>query len=137
MEQKKTTLHEISGDNYVNLPQLPALDANVISVNDFSDPEKGLVEYEGRVYWFQMCHDYDSYDQPYYRRFLVVKLTDEQLAEEQYWHDLFLEKIGTYDTGGLKPKQSWSEYYVPYRKRVPPDLSNNEVLGWWEQPLPA
>jgi hypothetical protein len=131
-----TKLHELSGDDYLSLPKLSRDEVKVLSFSDFWDGMlNGLIEYEAVVYWCQMCHDYESDDQPFYRRFLVIELSAEQLAEEQYWDALFMEKIGTHLTG-LKPKELWNESFEPSSKRKPRDFSSNEVVGWFEEPLP-
>jgi hypothetical protein len=77
----------------------------------------------------------------YYRRFLIVELSDEQLREKEYWHNLFREKVGThtdFEVQGktleekLKPKETWDEFYRPYQQRKEVDLSDNLVIGWFE-----
>jgi hypothetical protein len=127
-------LSEVSGDDYLNLPQLNRSEVNVLWADDFWDGYlSGLLEYHSGKYWFQMCKDFDSDDQLFYRRFLVIELSEEQLAEEQFWEDLFQEKVGIYPN--KQPEEMWHEFYEPYKNRKPRDLSNNSVIGWFENPL--
>jgi hypothetical protein len=97
----------------------------------------GLLLYEGCKYWFE------NYDDPEAtrRRYLVIELTDEELWEAEYWHELFREKVGTHTdyaddgrhrSGSVKPKDRWNEFYEPFQKRVPADYSENTVIGWFE-----
>ena len=80
--------------------------------------------------------DEDNFD-TLSRRFLVLELSPQQLAEEEYWHELFREKVGThcdYDEAHLevKPQEKHHEFYEAYQKRAKPDYSTNRVIGWFE-----
>jgi hypothetical protein len=130
-----TKLSQVRGEDYLSLPRLSRDDVKVLWTVDFWDGMiSGIVEYKSMAYWAQMCHDYENDDQPFYRRYLVIELSDEEVAEERYWHKLFMEKVGTHPTD-VKPKEIWNEFFEPYGKRNPLDLSNNEVTGWFEEPL--
>jgi hypothetical protein len=49
-----------------------------------------------------------------YRRFLVVHLTAEQLADEERWHELSREAVGTHtdygEPGELRPREGWARF---------------------------
>jgi hypothetical protein len=101
--------------------------------------QSGVLLYNGERCWFQMIDESEGND--WFRRFLVVRLTDEQMRDECYWHELFREKVGThtdYDESGkrqvgeLKPQEMWHEFYDAYESRQPLDLSRNQVVGWFE-----
>jgi hypothetical protein len=36
------------------------------------------------------------------------------------------------DPGTVRPQSQHAKFYDPYSKRVPLDLSQNEVIGWFE-----
>ena len=101
-----------------------------------------MLLYQDEKYWFEIVAESDDPDfQDYYRRFLIIELSDQQLQEEEYWHELFREKVGNhtdYELQGiphkekLKPKDIWDEFYEPYQRRTEIDLSNNVVVGWYE-----
>src|SRR5581483_9931526 len=76
-------------------------------------PRSGLLLYRGEKHWFQEIDEDEPTDRS--PRFLVVRLTDEQLREERYWHELFREKVGTHsdydqeqrEVGALRPGEIW------------------------------
>jgi len=105
----------------------------------WDDPQSGVLLHGGERCWFQVIEENEGNE--WFRRFLVVRLTDEQLREETSWHELFREKVGThtdYDeeekrqVGALRPKETHHEFYDAYKDRQPWDLSDNTVLGWFE-----
>ena len=133
-----TRVADIVGEKeYLSLPRLQQTELKLLWHAGYWDgPIDGMVSYNGSKYWFQMCDD-----EEYYRRFLLVMLSQEQLEEEKYWHELFRRKVGRhtdYDdqgkrpTGAIKPKELAKEFYEAYKTRRPRDLSNNEVIGWFE-----
>jgi hypothetical protein len=103
-------------------------------------PLDGLCLFRGERCWFE-CLDGPS-DDVVNRKFLIRRLTREQLAAEEKQHELFREKVGThcdYDengksTGAVKPHSSWHEFYDLYPPQASrADYSRNEVLGWFER----
>lgn len=101
--------------------------------------QSGVLVYRDERCWFQVIEENPGDE--WYRRFAIVRLTDEQLREECYWHDLFREKVGThtdYDADGkrsageLRPKEKSHEFYNAYKGVQPWDLSDSAVLGWFE-----
>jgi hypothetical protein len=141
-------LQEItSGCNYRDLPQIAAGDVALLWHDDFWDgPLSGVLLWRGERFWFQMREEYEppgdagAEPWPWYRRFLVIRLTPEQLREEEGWHELFTRCVGTHsddpdgrrETGAVHPKERWPEFYEAYNRRVPVDPTRNEVVGWFE-----
>jgi len=136
-----TTFSELQ--RTLNLNNLPRIEQNHFQLLwhcDYWDGVKsGVLLYQDREFWFQVFSESDTAD--YYRRFAVLELSESQLQEEEYWHKLFQEKVGThtdYDenskraVGALKPRDMWSEFYDAYQNRESPDFSNNIVVGWFE-----
>jgi hypothetical protein len=128
-----------------DLNVVPRVDRAAIRLlwhDDFWDgPTSGMLRYQGEDFWFQMFEESEDEASDWYRRFLIVRLSADQLADERYWHELFRENVGThadYDehghrpVGSMKPKDRWGAFYGPYRQRTSPDLTENEVVGWWE-----
>jgi hypothetical protein len=134
---------EFSHDKLQVLPKIEKSDLRFLWYSRFYDgPRSGLLVYENRKYWFEHLDDlnYIISGQLIWI-FLVVELTPTQLSEEEYWHDLFREKVGThtdYDENGrrrphiLHPKEMWHEFYDAAKNRSPFDISNNEIIGWFE-----
>jgi hypothetical protein len=111
---------------------------------DFWDgPRSGMLDYRGEQCWFQAVAESEEDGSTWYRRFIVLRLSHEQHAEECRWHELFQAKVGVhtdYDehemrpaVGSLWPPERWHEFYDAYKQRTPPDFSANEVLGWFER----
>jgi hypothetical protein len=58
------------------------------------------------------------------RRFVVVRLSPTQTAEEMRWHDGVKQKVGE--------GRDWQWWDEVYRQRLKPDYSQCEVVGWFE-----
>src|SRR5215207_5227193 len=85
-------------EDYLLLPEIDRGEVKLLWHSDFWDgPTSGMLLYRGKKHWFQVCDESDDPDlQDYYRRFLIIELSDRQLEEEEYWHSLFREKVGTH-----------------------------------------
>lgn len=126
-------------DAYLALPQIEKAAVRWQWPCDFWDgPITGVVLYEGVKYWAQQCAEHVEAE-PWYRRYLIIELSEEQLQDEEYWHRLFEEKVGTHTCSHLaaearkvKREDHWREFYEPYQQRTPPDFSQNRVVGWFE-----
>ena len=140
-----TTFTEISKqpDGYRALPLVPREAANLLWFSDFWDgPRSGMLEYNDERCWFEVIAENEDDDLTgWYRRFVIIRLTADQLAEEDRWHALFRENVGWHTDyleeapgryEGLCPQEQHQAFYAQYQKRVPLDLSNNEVLAWFE-----
>jgi hypothetical protein len=135
-------LSELSGpEDYLDLPHLDKRDIRMVWHSDFWDvPISGLLLYHGEKYWFQTAGDI-RYSDSSGTIYLVVQLSRQQLEEEEYWHDLFRQKVGNHTDYGeygnrtlnaQKPPNTHSEFYDAYNKRTKLDLSTNTVIGWFE-----
>ncbi len=106
---------------------------------DFWDgPINGLCLWNNRKYWFEFIVDEDgneAIDGP--RRFLMKELAPQQLEDEERWHELFRQKVGTHcdfeeARPGVKPKELHHEFYEAFQGRPRPDYSKNPVVAWFE-----
>ncbi len=107
-------------------------------------PIDGMAEFEGEPVWFCLAEEAeDERTGGWFRRFWMVRLTPEQLRREQNRHADFQRYVGThfdYDAEGKRPaknvhtKGMSGEFYEKYgeKDRDPGDLSQNEVVGWFE-----
>ena len=139
-----TRLLELSEkEDLLRLPQIDWHAVKLLWPSDYWDgPKSGMLMYQGKRYWFQVFEESNDADlSDFFRRFVILELTEEQLNEEEYWHKLFREKVGAHTDfdesgkraiGALKPKEMWHEFYDAYQKRQEPDYSNNTVIGWSE-----
>jgi hypothetical protein len=121
------------------LQKLSRNDVQLLWYSDFWDgPINGLCLCDNRKCWFEML-DAEEHDLPAApgRRFLVHDLSEQQLAEEERWHELFREKVGTHcdfeePRPEVKPAELHAQFYDAYKTRVKPDYSTNRVIGWFE-----
>jgi hypothetical protein len=125
------------------MPQVARDAVRLLWHSDFWDgPRSGMLELNGARCWFQVIAENEDQDlRGWYRRFAVVRLTPEQLAKECRWHELFRERVGWHTDyvkdlpgryEGLRPREQWQAFYVPYEKRAPLNLSSCEVIAWFE-----
>jgi hypothetical protein len=151
-------LGDLPEDFYIEYyQQLPQIDEKKIRLlwhhSYFDGPINGILLYEGKTHWFKLFYPLRTDEirsrtdkdgivwNDYFVRYLVIELTEEQVREEEYWHELFRQKVGThtdYDENGqrkiseLKPENSQKEYFELSKTRNSIDLSNNLVIGWFE-----
>ncbi|HNT76083.1 MAG TPA: hypothetical protein PKH77_13800 [Anaerolineae bacterium] len=153
-----TRLADIPSDFYLKYyRQLPQIDVKEVRMlwhcAYWDGPLDGILLYQGKLHWFQIFYTLRTDEMQsrvdeeniawndYFVRYLIIELSEEQIKEEEYWHGLFRQKVGThtdYDENGhrtigaLAPKDMWSEFYEAYKTRTPRDLSNNQIVGWFE-----
>lgn len=135
-------------EEYVKqLPRLLKSQVGWLWISDFWDgPLSGMVKYHGSWYWcFCFCENDGIFKKKnksqntWFRRFLIVELTVEQIAGEKYWNDLFCEHVRTNTTAyearkdkNMEPTNNHKLFYESYSKRAEPDYSKNEAIGWVE-----
>lgn len=141
-----TTFSDLqSNQDLSHLPKIEKSQFRLLWHCDYWDGAKsGVLLYQNKKHWFQIFNESDeneSDEVDYCRRFAIIELSESQLVEEEYWHELFKEKVGThtdYDergnrsVGALKPREMWSEFYDKHKNRKHQDFSNNLVVGWFE-----
>lgn len=131
---------DFSPDKLNELPKVKWHDLRILWHCGYWDgPRSGLLSYKDIKYWFQVFDEPD--DATIFRRFLIIELSTEQVREEEQWHDLFRQKVGThtdYDESGkrhigvLQPREIWHEFYDAYKNRLVQDFSDNQVVSWFE-----
>jgi hypothetical protein len=129
-----------------DLNVLPRIKVRFLWHNNWWDgPLAGMCEYKDQMYWYALHHENYGKNAKYWRRYVVVKLTPEQLAEELKWHKLFIEKVGDHfdcDERGhrkrseLKPYHRHHEFYDEFDK-IKDTLRGYEekpemAIGWFE-----
>ena len=117
-----------------NYPQLSADEVVFQWHMDFWDgPLTGMCLYQGQEYWYH-CFDENSEDSGWCRRFSLHSLSEQDIADEKYWHELFREKVGTHWEGGsLQPRELHNEFYDAYLNCADPHYElNRPIIGWME-----
>lgn len=136
------TLDELNADTYRAIPHIPRADVTILWHCDFWDgPITGLALWRSERVWFQMFREtVVSSSDVTYRGFRLIRLSEQQLREEEWWHELFRQHVGTHtdydraegDPGTVRPQSQHAKFYDAAAKCAPLDLSQNEVLGWFE-----
>jgi hypothetical protein len=122
--------------------RIPRQDVKLLWHCGFWDgPLSGMLLYRGEMCWFAMIVENEDDDESWYRRFAVIGLTSDQVADEQYWHDLFRTYVGTHTDygvdeqrmpGAVLSQSNWNAFYDRYNERAKPDYSTRPILGWFE-----
>ena len=134
--------------DYKTLPQIERSNMKVLWHNSYYDgPINGMMEYNSKKCYFEKCDDFLDHPEmvtlwendelpPWYRRYVVYELTDDQIVEEDYWHNLFREFVGTHTDhqpgGSMKPKSQHHHFYSRYKEKKTLILSNEQKIGWFE-----
>lgn len=124
------------------LPRLEPSEFHLLWHCDFWDaPLSGMLGWAGGEFWFECIHENPDPDGEWFRRYAVLRLSPEQHAEENRWHDLFRRCVGThtdYDAQGTRPgkvlpQEKWAEFYDAHRHRTPRDFVACEVVARFER----
>lgn len=121
----------------IDLEFLPELDSGqicILWVNDWYDgPLEALAEYRAER-CLLVIHDPGAVGTNDPWRWVLFRLTQGQLADEEYWHRLFVKHVGAHWdwTGTQYPEPSGQSelFYGEYAKRPRLDLSQCEPIGW-------
>ena len=98
-------------------------------------PLSGIALHEGRKVWFWCADDVQEH-----RLFHVFPLTDEEIAEEDRWHALFCEHVGTHtdydeegrrDVTAIRPHSEWNKFYDAAKDRPPRTYHEREAIGYF------
>jgi hypothetical protein len=128
----------VTTDHLNLVPRIPSKDVRILWVNDFYDgPIEGIAEVNSTRCRYEMVDRDVLGTNEESRTYWLIALTPKQVADEEFWHDLFCEKVGTHFdcTGRSPPPREQIDpdgFYQPYRLRKAPDYSENDVLGWFK-----
>jgi hypothetical protein len=145
-----TKLCELVGESgYLGVPKLDRRKVKLLWVVDFYDaPLSGMALYEEKKQWYQMYNreEWLSGGDEVKPIYLLIDLSDEQLREEEYWHDRFVREVWNgwdYDEDEValwhRPEKvkhgtsSAEEFGTVYEARSPQNFSENMVIGWFER----
>jgi hypothetical protein len=127
-------------EGYLRVPKVQRAAVRLLWHADYWDgPKSGLVVYQGEQCWIEVVAESDT--ESWYRRFVIIRLSPEQLAEELRWHQLFQKCVGRhtdYDesgerqVGAVQPLELHREFYDQYEHRKRRDFSRNSILAWFE-----
>lgn len=140
---------------YEQFPKLPNV-KKLWHHGYWDGPTSGICEVNGQKCWFELIeewHDkHDDYDDddfspPWYRRYLVHKLTEEQFSEIEKRHNKFRRMVGShtdYDESGHRGTFHYNEtinaetvaqFYAESKNEPPVNInpiSEEYIIGWYE-----
>ncbi len=128
---------ELQSSDTKRLEEICRDNLTILWVNDYYDgPISGMANFRGARYLFEMIDRGLIGGEEEHRDYWLIALDEHQLQEEKEWHELFCQNVGThFDYTGrssLPPRQVDMEaFYEPYKKRVPPNYKDNDVVGWF------
>lgn len=145
--------------SYQSLPQIPEM-KKLWYLGYWDGVWSGVCEVDGQKCFFDFLEawydnnrypdeddlDYDTFEAPWYRRFLIVKLTDEQYQELEKRHAKFQRMVGChtdYDENGkcgtknspTATSETLKQYYDEAKVEVLSPMeaaTEDHVLGWYE-----
>jgi hypothetical protein len=146
-------------DNYQQFPKLDAM-KKLWHAGYWDGPLSGMCSVDGQKCWFQCIEEWDEhndypededeFEQPWYRRFLIYRLTEEQLLPTEAGHDKFCRMVGThcnYDEDGVTrgrfhyndtvTPDTFEQYYKEAKENKEPQtdmtpVSDEHIIGWYE-----
>ncbi|TQF12896.1 hypothetical protein FJV41_26625 [Myxococcus llanfairpwllgwyngyllgogerychwyrndrobwllllantysiliogogogochensis] len=128
--------HEL---DLTKLPRLRSEEVKLLWVSNFWDgPLEGMAEYRGERCFYVVAEQELIAARDEMRRWVLYRLTPEQLGEEERWHALFVRHVGAHFdfTGTPAPEGAHphpERFYEPYQAEYrPPLLGAGQALGWVE-----
>lgn len=142
-------------DNYQRFPKLPAM-RKLCHFGYWDGPLSGLCLIDGQRYWYECIEEWldnnnypeddDDFQAPWYRRFLIWKLTDEQQKYIDERHAKFQRMVGMhtdYDENGQRgyfhyndtvTPETFKQFYEESKLEKPLDITptDEQILGWYE-----
>lgn len=127
-----------SFDKYKNeVTKVPSKELTFLWFDHFYDGMlSGILEYKNKKCRFEIITDYEK-QQIRPRIFAILELTNEQVEDENHWHQLFEQHVGCHSVSPGKDAVLWrpqSEhhlFYEPYQKRKKPNYKASRVIGWY------
>lgn len=139
-------------NTYQELPEIPHI-KKLWHQGYWDGPCNGVCEVDNKKCWFELIDEWvDHNEWPdedldfeplWYRRFLIVQLTDEQFQELKKRHEKFQRMVGTHcdyndkgERGYYQPNDTTDQYYKEQKSE--PDYvleaaSDSHVIGWYQQ----
>jgi hypothetical protein len=118
-EQNKGKVRQISKDKL-----------NVLWLDGYYDGMlSGIVEHEGQKLKFEIITDYSQNTSP--RTFAIINLTEKEIEEETYRHNLFKKHVADYKNKIYKPETEHNLYFDQVSKRGNLNYESSLVYGWF------
>lgn len=139
-------------DSYLTLPKIPLEEITPLWYDDYYDGHlSGKCLYKGTMHHYlivAMGHfvwdvekkqkDKEKSD-PWWRRFLLIPMSPEEIQRATELQELFRKHVGTqcdYDESlphSCQPQEEWSKYYDDPRLKDEPKWCDRPGIGWFEE----
>ena len=104
--------------------------------NYYDGPLSGMADYKGKKVWFdcvedEHCNIYNI------RIFGLYELSDEEVKEEEHWHQFFCDNVGKHSNyvdgkreadSASYTQESFDYYYKEAKKRKSRDYTQNKLI---------
>lgn len=135
---------------YQQYPQIDFEDIKYLFHNDYYDGAAlcGLAILNDQKVWFLSFDQYkwteedmsrtdEEWEPPWYRRYVVLQLQPEEVAQLETTHSLFQKYVGTHTDypreGKVKSRGEMDLFYKRDKsKELQVDFDNAKILGWYE-----
>ncbi|HVM69011.1 MAG TPA: hypothetical protein VM204_04160 [Gaiellaceae bacterium] len=123
-----------------SLEKIDPGELRLLWVNDGHDgPLEAVVEHAGACCLMLLHHEDATSDRPY--RWLLVRLSREEKAEEERLHALYVEHVGehwcfhgpTVEHPPPREEADPETFFAARRARAPVDVQESAVLGWADE----
>jgi hypothetical protein len=107
--------------------------------DSWAGPIDGVCEWKGVRFYFLCVTDVDAGTVP--RRYILIRLTEEQARVEADIHALYVEKVGDFAEYGedgerkntiVKSDESQAEFWKAFNNFPAICISGKQVVGWFE-----
>jgi hypothetical protein len=135
--------------SYQRFPKIHMQEIRFLWIHDYYDYARtGMAVYRGEKCWFAIASEDSIRDDHLFSDFVLVRLRPEQFTELEYRHELFKKYVGDYwdyDEDGTRARKTQNPglhyhqtgqhhlFYDAMKNREQPDLSGNELIGWYER----
>lgn len=134
---------------YQQYPQIDFKDVKYLWHFDYYDGAlSGLAILNDQKIWFLSFEQYKwteedmartdkEWEPPWYRRYVVLQLQPEEIAQLETTHSLFQKHVGTHTDypreGKVKSRGEMDLFYKRNKsKELQVDFDNAKILGWYE-----
>lgn len=143
---------------YLALPKIDRSEIQLLWHHDYWDGYlSGFCLYKDRMHFlkcvdegetFYKDSDCDEVDEersdPWYRRYTIIELTDEEIAEVTRCHELFRQHVGTHTDycaespqhrtiGATKPQSEWHLFYDVSKTWPKLAYNSRAPICWYEE----
>lgn len=130
-------LEEKLTDFLKNLPKVPADEVDILYETDIYDgPLEGLCIWNRNKYYFSVIEELRLEKKT--RAYFLIKLTDEQLSNEESLHNFFVKYVESYPyvrhgITSYRKDADWNKYQEICETYPDQTITKNQIVAWFER----